>query len=347
MRVLVAMSGGVDSSLAAALLAEEGHDVVGATMKLWGGESDSGCCSAADVIDARRVCDGLGLDHRVFNFTDTFSEEVVAPYVDSHRRGETPNPCVACNQRLKFGSFLERARRLGFDAVATGHHARIRRDAAGTAQLLRGVDGEKDQSYVLSVLGAAELGSALMPIGELDKSEVRRLARERGIRVADKPDSQEVCFVVSAAAGGGRSGFLSERIALHRGEVVDQASGRVVGTTDAVELVTVGQRRGLGLSSGSGRRFALAVDVEARRVLVGNEEDLLTDGVALRDRTWTAEALPAGTEVVAQSSAHGRPRDAVLTADGIAFRSPERRVAPGQVVACYVGDVVVGSGVAR
>ena len=346
MRVLVAMSGGVDSSLAAALLSEQGHEVVGATMKLWGGESDSGCCSAADVIDARRVCDGLGLDHRVFNFVDSFSELVVDPYVEAHRRGETPNPCVACNRHLKFGSFLERARRLGFDAVATGHHARIGRTDDGRPRLRRGVDDDKDQSYVLSVLGERQLQATLLPIGELQKSEVRRLARKRGIRVADKPDSQDVCFITSRAAGGGRAGFLAGRISLHRADVVLR-SGEVIGETDAVELVTVGQRRGLGLASGAGRRFALEVDVLGGRVVVGEEQDLVVAEVALGERTWTADVLAPGTEILVQSSAHGRPRRAVLTEDGVRFSEPGRRVAPGQVVACYLGDVVVGSGVAK
>jgi tRNA-uridine 2-sulfurtransferase len=347
MRVLVAMSGGVDSSVAAALLADGGHEVVGATMKLWGGPSDSGCCSAADVTDARRVCDALGIDHRVFNFSEEFSDAVVAPYVAAHEAGRTPNPCVACNSYLKFGSFLERARRLGFDAVATGHHARRDLGPDGAPRLRRGADGAKDQSYVLSVLSRRELGEVILPIGELDKDEVRRFAAARGIRVWAKPDSQDVCFITSRAGGAGRRGFLAERMTLHEGTVVDAASGATIGRTDAVELVTVGQRRGLDVASAAGRRFVLSVDVAERVVVVGSAEDLLVDDVALEARTWTGEPCAAGTEVLVQSSAHGTPRAAVVTEDGVIFDEPARRVAPGQVVALYRDDVVVGSGVAR
>src|SRR5487761_1531458 len=179
MRVMVAMSGGVDSSVAAALLLAEGHDVVGATMKLWGGPSDSGCCSVADVEDARRVAQQLGIDHHVFNFTDDFDRHVVAPYVAGHAQARTPNPCIACNTHLKFDVFLERALVLGFDAIATGHHARVTAEAApaGTTwHLQRGLDKAKDQSYVLYMLGQAQLSRLLLPIGEMAKEEVRRLA---------------------------------------------------------------------------------------------------------------------------------------------------------------------------
>jgi tRNA-specific 2-thiouridylase len=347
MRVLVAMSGGVDSSLAAALLHDAGHDVVGATMKLWGGPSDSGCCSAADVTDARRVCDGLGIDHRVFNFSEEFADAVVTPYVAAHEAGQTPNPCVACNAHLKFGSFLDRARRLGFDAVATGHHARRDLGPDGTPRLRRGADGAKDQSYVLSVLSRNELTDALFPIGELDKDEVRQLAAARGIRVWAKPDSQDVCFITSKSGGEGRRGFLAERMTLHGGAVVDADSGETVGRTDALELLTVGQRRGLDIASGAGRRFILSVDVAERVVVVGSAEDLAVDMVTLVARTWTGEPRPAGTEVLVQTSAHGAPRAATITDCGIAFAVPARRVAPGQIVALYEDDVVVGSGVAQ
>src|SRR5580700_6153762 len=221
MRVLVAMSGGVDSSVAAALLVEAGHEVVGATLKLWGGESDSGCCSVADVDDARRVADQIGLVHHVFNFTDDFDASVVAPYVADHAAGRTPNPCIECNRHIKFGSLLERARRLGFDALATGHHARVD-GGPGRRRLRRGADGAKDQSYVLSMLGQSELVQVVLPVGTLTKTEVRAHAAARGLRTADKADSQDVCFIRSAE---GRRGFLGDRLAMHGGEIVDAASG--------------------------------------------------------------------------------------------------------------------------
>ncbi|HWD25325.1 MAG TPA: tRNA 2-thiouridine(34) synthase MnmA [Acidimicrobiales bacterium] len=345
MRILVAMSGGVDSAVAAAILAEGGNDVVGATMKLWGGSGDSGCCSISDVTDARRVADRLGIDHRVFNFTEEFDRAVVDAYVEDHRTGRTPNPCVVCNNELKFGVFLERARRLGFDAIATGHHARIVRRDDGTTDLSRGTDRDKDQSYVLSGLDQAALGSLLLPVGELHKSQVRAIAAERGLAVATKPDSQDVCFIASRTPGLGRSAFLSERIELHQGVVVDDG-GVPVGQIPAVELVTLGQRRGLGSDIEGERRYAIDVDVARRQVTVGPPERLLTDAVALTGRTWTREPLTPGDAIEVQISAHGAPIAATVTHDGIAYREASRRVAPGQIVASYRGDVVVGSGVA-
>src|SRR5579875_2409335 len=195
MRVLVAMSGGVDSSVAAAALVAAGHDVVGATMKLWGGPSDSGCCSVADTEDARRVAQQLGIVHHVFNFTADFDRHVVDPYVAAHAAGATPNPCVACNRHLKFDRFLARAAQLGFEAVATGHHARVAGGPPGPWRLERGADRAKDQSYVLHMLGQDQLGRLLLPVGDMTKAEVRARAAAAGLRTAAKPDSQDVCFI--------------------------------------------------------------------------------------------------------------------------------------------------------
>ena len=346
MRVLVAMSGGVDSSVAAALLHEQGHEVVGATLKLWSGAGDSGCCSVADVTDARRVADQLGIDHHVFNFTEEFEASVIGPYVAAHAAGRTPNPCVECNRHLKFRRLLDRALRLGFDAVATGHHARVERDASGRPQLLRGADAAKDQSYVLSMLTIRELSRVLLPVGELTKREVRARAAALGLPTAAKPDSQEVCFVAAGPGQGPRERFLGERIQLHPGRLVDRATGSVVGTVAAVELVTVGQRRRLGFSS-SERLYALEVDAASATVTVGSEDDLLIDEVELTERTWVANPLPVGAVVLAQASAHGRPRPVRLTDSGVRYiDGPDRRVAPGQTIALYTGDQVVGSGIA-
>jgi tRNA-specific 2-thiouridylase len=345
-QVLVAMSGGVDSAVAAALLRDAGHDVVGVTLKLWGGPSDSGCCSVADVEDARAAARRLGIDHLVFNLGDAFESSVVDPYVAAHAAGATPNPCIECNRHVKFGLLLQRARRLGFEALATGHHARLSVDAAGRRTLRRGRDAAKDQSYVLSMLTAAELACVELPVGELEKSEVRRIADARRLGVAGKPDSQEVCFVASAHDAGARARFLGDRIPLHPGRVVDARSGAVLGEVPAVELVTIGQRRGIGAGGGGGRRYVVGVDLDAATVLVGGREDLMTNELRLERRTWAhAEAAP-GTEVEAQCSAHGAARPAVVTAGGLRLRQPAPRVAPGQTIAIYRGDEVLGSGVA-
>jgi tRNA-uridine 2-sulfurtransferase len=361
LRVLVAMSGGVDSSVAAALMLREGHEVVGATMKLWGGPSDSGCCSVADVEDARRVCQQLGIAHHVFNFTADFERDVVAPYIEAHARARTPNPCIACNAHLKFGRFLQRAPLLDFDAIATGHHARVTRSGT-TWQLRRGRDFAKDQSYVLYMLGQAELARVLLPIGELTKEQVRRLASDLDLRTAAKPDSQDVCFI---SKSGGRASFLGERIPLREGRLVS-TSGDDLGTVEALELVTVGQRRGLGLHAVSlpERRYVVAVDLPKRTATVGTLEDLLVERLQIDDMAWSYLPLLPDSAVQVQLSAHGRPlsgrwrggpepdRGTVVLAE------PTRRVAPGQAVVLYApgpgdgaepelgGEVVLGGGTA-
>ena len=343
MKVLVALSGGVDSSVAAAELIDAGHDVVGITMRLWGGESDTGCCSVADVDDARRVAQQLDIDHLVFNFTEDFDARVVEPYVAAHRDGLTPNPCIECNRHLKFDRFLARATQLGFDTIATGHHARVeQRD--GVWRVVRGADGAKDQSYVLSMLGQRELPRVLLPIGTMSKADVRAVAERLGLRTAAKPDSQDVCFI--AASAGGRTAFLGDRIPMHPARVVDRA-GVAVGEVAAVELVTIGQRRGLGGVGGGDKRYAVDVDVAGRTVVVGDERDLLVDEVTVAGVEWTGPALGNGDALLAQASAHGRPFAVRFLGGGrLACVEPQRRVAPGQTVALYDGDAVVGAGIA-
>lgn len=342
MRVLVALSGGVDSSVAAALLLEEGHEVVAATMKLWGGASDSGCCSVADVDDARRAAQQLGVDHHVFNFTEDFDAHVVDPYVTSHASGRTPNPCVECNRHLKFDRFLRRAEQLGFDAVATGHHARVEhRD--GRWRLRRSVDLAKDQSYVLHMLGQRELERCLFPIGAMTKAEVRERATAMGLRTASKPDSQDVCFILSTA--GGRETFLGDRIPLRQGTIVDRRSGETVGTVPAVELVTIGQRRGLG-SGPDGRRYVVDVDVERATVYVGPHDDVLVSSVGIESMTWVDSPVPPGKRVLVQASAHGRVAEATFDGGAVIFDELQRAIAPGQSVVLYDGDEVLGGGIA-
>jgi tRNA-specific 2-thiouridylase len=342
-KVMIAMSGGVDSSVAAALLQRDGHEVVGVTMRLWGGDSDTGCCSVADVDDARRVAQQLDIDHLVFNFTADFDAGVVDPYVRAHAHGTTPNPCIECNRTVKFARLAERADVLGFDAVATGHHARIEL-VDGSWRLVRGADRAKDQSYVVHMLDQRALARTLFPVGRFDKPAVRALAAQLGLRTATKPDSQDVCFITST---GGRRAFLGRRVPFHAADVVD-TGGRWLGRVDAVELVTIGQRKGLGLPGGGPKRFVVDVDRDAATVIVGDGIELLCDGLAARGVTWVAD--PVEGELLVQCSAHGRPAPATVTVtdDGFsaAWHEPQRRVAPGQSVVLYDRDdaYVLGGG---
>jgi tRNA-specific 2-thiouridylase len=345
-KVMVAMSGGVDSSVAAALLARDGHDVVGVTMRLWGGDSDTGCCSVADVDDARRVAQQLDIDHLVFNFTADFDAAVVDPYVRAHADGHTPNPCIECNRAVKFARLAERAAVLGFDAVATGHHARIG-SHDGRRTLQRGADRAKDQSYVVHMLDQAALATTLFPVGVFaSKAELRAVAAGLGLRTAAKPDSQDVCFITSA---GGRHDFLRRRIPFHPATVVDTGGARV-GAVEAVELVTIGQRKGLGLPGGGPKRFVVDIDRATSTVVVGDEADVLRPSTTVRDLSWVDGAVDG--DLLVQCSAHGAPRPATVElADGVAvvrWTDPQRRVAPGQSVVLYdpTDTFVLGGGIA-
>ncbi len=339
MNVLVLMSGGVDSSVAAARLVEDGHDVTGATLRLWGGETDSGCCSVADVEDARRVAAQLGIPHYVFNLTDDFAASVVDPYVEAYDAARTPNPCVECNRTIKFGRALDRALALGFDAIATGHHARVRREPDGSFRLRRGADAAKDQSYVLYMLGQRELARVLLPIGDLTKAEVRSRAHELALRTAAKPESMDVCFV----ARGERARFIAGRTKPRPGPVVD-ARGGVVGSHDGIANFTIGQRRGLGVAVGESR---YVVDLDARRaqVTIGSRTELLRDQILMRDLQFVAE--PPGVHLLTvQTRAHGAAIPGRLIGAFVHLDTPAPRVAPGQVVALYDGDILLGGGLA-
>jgi tRNA-specific 2-thiouridylase len=339
--VLIAMSGGVDSSVAAALLTEAGHEVTGVTLKLWGGESDSGCCSVSDVEDARRVAAQLSIPHYVFNFGDDFEDRVVGPYVDEYVAGRTPNPCVECNRSIKFGRLLDRADALGFDAVATGHHARVRPGRDGRFRLVRGADRAKDQSYVLYMLGQEELGRILLPVGELTKPDVRAFATRLGLRTADKPESMDVCFITR----GDRERFVDARAPAVPGPVVD-ASGREVGRHDGVIGFTIGQRRGIGVAAGE-RRYVLDVHAPTATVTIGTRRDLLRDEVAVEGLSFVTGAPPPPDRgVLVQVRAHGIPVGGRLDDGRVRFDQLQPRVAPGQVVALYDGDMLLGGGIA-
>ena len=353
MKVLVAMSGGVDSSVAAAELKAAGHEVVGVTMRLWGGESDTGCCSVSDVDDARRVAQQLNIDHLVFNFSDDFDKHVVAPYVQAHVDGITPNPCIECNRHLKFDRLSERARLLGFDAVATGHHARIERDDEGTLRLARGADDAKDQSYVVHMLDQAELAYTMFPVGHLTKTQVRERAVELGLRTATKPDSQDVCFISKT---GGRETFLGNRIPFRKAEVVNE-DGTPAGKVEALELVTIGQRKGLGIPGGGPKQYVVEVDTPNARVVIGEESSLYRKSLVVNNIVWSDAAdinrLRSQNDVLVQSSAHGAAILATVEILGnyeirVLWAQPQRAIAPGQSVVLYntTNSYVLAGGIA-
>ncbi len=350
MKVLAAMSGGVDSSVAAARMVDAGHDVVGVHLALSQAPGalrtgSRGCCSKEDAGDARRVADVLGIPFYVWDFADKFKEDVIDDFVSSYARGETPNPCVRCNERIKFSALAARALALGFDAVTTGHYARL-----SDGRLRRAVDRDKDQSYVLGVLTSGQLRHAAFPIGDTPKSQIRAEAARRGLAVADKPDSHDICFIPS----GDTRAFLGARIGVRRGSVVDQR-GRVLATHDGVHGFTIGQRKGLGIA-GPGPdgqpRYVTAIDADNGTVEVGSAADLDVWQLTGKQPVFTAGTPPTGpVECGVQVRAHGEVVDAVaeLTGDQLAvrLRTALRGVAPGQTLVLYRpdpdGDEVVGS----
>ncbi len=338
-KILVAMSGGVDSSVAAGLLQREGYEVTGVTLKLWGGPSDTGCCSVSDVTDARRVADSLGIEHHVFNFGDEFEDHVVGPYVRSHAEGLTPNPCIECNRHLKFDKLIRRAKALGFNLIATGHHARIVEFNNGLC-IARGADFSKDQSYVLHMLDQRQLQQLKLPLGEMTKTEVRKIAASLDLRVADKPDSQDVCFISNVK--GSRKKFLEQRIDLRPAKVLDK-NQRTVGEVESIEMVTIGQRKGLGLSGQGAPKYAIEVDAEKATVTVGEKPDLYCSTTEIKDLNWVDAPYPSTVEV--QTSAHGRTASATVTSS-VEWIEPHMKVAPGQSLVFYDGDLVVGSAIA-
>lgn len=352
-RVLVAMSGGVDSSVAALLLARAGHECVGATMLLHGGPSTdaayvNGCCSLSDVEDARAVAAALGIEHRAFDFTPEFERLVVDDFCRAYEQGLTPNPCARCNRHLKFGALARRALELGCDFVATGHYARVEHGPDGTARLYKAADRAKDQSYFLSTLTQPQLRRALTPLGGLDKGRVREMAREAGLPVAEKPESQDVCFIPD----GDCPGFLER----HRGrpfapgDVLDPR-GRAVGRHRGAALYTIGQRKGLGVSLGS-PVYVVAKDMGANTVTVGPASMLEGAGLVCGSWNWQRPAPEPGARLSVRVRCRYRQHEqpAVLEAlEGggvrVSFESPQPAAVPGQVAVAYDGELVLGAGV--
>ena len=345
MRLLAALSGGVDSAVAAALAVEAGHEVTGVHLALSEAPAtlrsgSRGCCSREDARDAARVADVLGIPFYVWDLAAQFRADVVDDFVAEYAAGRTPNPCLRCNEKVKFTAVLDRALALGFDAVVTGHHARLERGV-----LIRSADAGKDQSYVLAVLTPAQLAATVLPLGELTKAQVRDLARARGLGVADKADSHDVCFI----ADGDTAGFLRERLGAQPGPVVDALTGAVVGAHDGAYAYTVGQRKGLalGVPAADGRpRYVLSVEPVSRTVTVGPAEALDVRTVVTGPPVWSCpRPLPLTCEV--QLRAHGAVHGCTVTPAGdgwsLALDTPARGLAAGQAAVLYDGSTVLGS----
>lgn len=362
-RVVLAMSGGVDSSAAAVLLREQGYDVVGLFMR--SGASDEqacatdprslpivttaphrqGCCSASDAADARRVADQLDIPFHALNFRDAFGR-IKDYFADEYLSGRTPNPCVMCNNWLKFGKLWEFARQIGAKKIASGHYARVSQEPGATgATLRRGLDPDKDQSYVLFGISPDILPHVLFPVGGYTKPEIRALAERAGLRVATKPDSQEICFVPDQDYAGFIRRYRGEQETA--GELVDTA-GQVVGRHDGFEKFTIGQRRGLGVAFGE-PRYVVAVDAASRRVVIGTKEDLAQEALTADRLNWLVSDLPGEFECLAQIRYSQTATPARVTRRGgdeieMVFRDPQLGVAPGQAVVLYADDRVLGGG---
>jgi tRNA-specific 2-thiouridylase len=343
MRVVAALSGGVDSAVAAARLVDAGHEVTGVHLALaekryaGGGR---GCCTLVDVHDARRAADVLGIAFYVWDFADRFARTVVDDFVSEYAQGRTPNPCVACNQHIKFAAVLDRARALGFDAVGTGHYAR-RIDGPGGPELHRAVDPAKDQSYVLGVLDAEQLSASLFPLGGVTKPQVREEAAARGLRVADKPDSHDICFIPD----GDTRGYLRGRLGGGQGPIVDADTGQRLGTHPGAVGFTIGQRRGLNLRqpAADGRpRYVVDVDVRSNAVLVGPPSRLRVSGFTVDRLRWTGGPVDGVMQV--QIRAHGDAVDARLDGQRVELAGELSGVAAGQIAVFYRGTRVLGSG---
>lgn len=349
-RVVVGMSGGVDSSATAALLLEQGYDVVGITLKLWPQDcvsrAEDKCCGPQAVTDARAVCHKLGIPYYLIDESAEFQRLVIRYFADEYKAGRTPNPCVVCNQNLKFGRLIQRADQLGASFIATGHFARLERRDDGRVWLKRGCDLRKDQSYFLFSLRQDQLARAMFPLGEKTKSDTRAVARECQLKTADKEESMEICFVPDNDYGGFlQKAGLAEK---HRGEIVD-LHGRVLGQHDGIEFYTIGQRRGLGISSPA-PIYVIELDAANNRVIVGDDSALAGDAFAVDRCNWIPFDAPPGPLEVTTKIRYNHPgTPATVTPLGngraqVKLHAPQRAITPGQAAVFYQDDLVVGGG---
>ena len=348
-RIVVAMSGGVDSSVAAGLLVEQGHDVIGLSMQLYdqrGEETFGSCCTLDDLYDARRVASAIGIPHYILNFERQFQDTVISNFVHEYAAGRTPLPCAHCNSDLKFSTLLDRARSLGAEQVATGHYARVEQSAAGRWLLRRSADPTKDQSYFLLSLTQPQLARATFPVGELNKTAVRAQARRLGLQVAEKPDSQEICFVPD----GDYASFVARKEpAVARGGTIVDQRGEVLGRHGGVHRFTVGQRKGLGVS-GRAPFYVLKIEAESGQVTVGPREALEQTSLTASGVNWVASDAPSSWLPVSAQIRHrhrpaaGRVRAIEHDRAELIFGEPQAAVAPGQAVVFYDDDLVVGGG---